>query len=434
MLKILSEKENKIINLIKENKELQDALEIYQNDPIRFRELLNLFQENQSTISLIKYMSDSFIKLGVSSQNKIENVIPIFDYINTLINGNEMTKTISGDYQKKYAVEALEKIAKDIQQTEKAKQIEELNRLKEQITSLAKKESSLKVIIDDYQRHVDDLTNTKELLEKEIASYKNEEKNLENKLKNMEVQGKREIENKLEKDKKEKEKELSIINEKIISSKKTLNEIQASIEKLNKIINTSNNEVVVWGKVTKDSDIYKTNYKTIRDYFRSKKRAYEKYTGVSSEQIFDEKCPGLEQFISAVEEFTNSSSINEIINYSFAAYHYDNLAKFIASYLSMIEIPEFREKQSNDTIVSKTPKDLPENLQLFNQYMHYQEIAVNALAREKIMETKYNSLLSFISKFLPKNSNDLETFDALFNADLERRLNDSPKQYVKEDQ
>ena len=112
------------------------------------------------------------------------------------------------------------------------------------------------------------------------------------------------------------------------------------------------------------------------------------------DRIFEQKCPGLKEFIKIVKKFSRTnetaSSVRTIISYTWSGY-----AQYLENFLKIFKFPKYIEK-GLDSLVDFQPQGMSGNLQQMLENFYWQKKAAEAIAEQKIAEAE---LLAVVSIF-----------------------------------
>ena len=178
-----------------------------------------------------------------------------------------------------------------------------------------------------------------------------------------------------------------------------------------KLLGDESNNSCTWEPVSKDDAIYNTNVYTIDKYVKSLKRTYQEKMGVSekkAEKDFKMHCPGLTEFVSILKEFTNKipecASVTNIINFD----NWNEKANFdvqrLIATLKLLKMPAYSPKKiSNIDSYSITPDTISNNMNIMLRELHLQRVAMEAVAKQKILEAELKSVIEILKNVVPQD-------------------------------
>ena len=363
MIKNISPNEAEFLKMLQEEPELVNALNFIRKNGLN--EIIRL--TNRLT---------NIAPIG--SEDKVEYLSDLLQYVEAMIHGDDISKLYSNITLGTYAQTALSKLIQDSHKQEldtyqKAKTdlVEGISQLQARQKDLLAQNSECETINADLQGKVSELS------DKELAEYREQStKNLDR-----EIQAKRA--------------ELTELEAKNEEAKQTLLDFKGKLA--NVISGQSSKIVVTWQAIHEDDPIYNTNSLTIEAYINSLKSEYIEKMHCSEQEcdrIFEQKCPGLKEFIKIVKKFSSTnktaSSVRTIISYTWSGY-----AQYLENFLKIFKFPKYIEK-GLDSLVDFQPQGISGNLQQMLENFYWQKKAAEAIAAQKIAEAE---LLAVVSIF-----------------------------------
>ena len=344
----------------------------------------------------------------IGSEGKVEYLSDLLQYVEAMIHGDDISKLYSNITLGTYAQTALSKLIQDSHKQEldtyqKAKNdlLEGISQLQARQQELLAQNSECETINADLQGKVSELSEKwsdlqkqidegKDSIDKELAEYREQStKNLDR-----EIQAKRA--------------ELTELEAKNEEAKQTLLDFKGKLA--NVISGQSSKIVVTWQAIHEDDPIYNTNSLTIEAYINSLKSEYIEKMHCSEQEcdrIFEQKCPGLKEFIKIVKKFSRTnetaSSVRTIISYTWSGY-----AQYLENFLKIFKFPKYIEK-GLDSLVDFQPQGISGNLQQMLENFYWQKKAAEAIAAQKIAEAE---LLAVVSIFKGAISPDYDFSNA----------------------
>ena len=380
MIKNISPNEAEFLKMLQEEPELVNALNFIRKNGLN--EIIRL--ANRLT---------NIAPIG--SEDKVEYLSDLLQYVEAMIHGDDISKLYSNITLGTYAQTALSKLIQDSHKQEldtyqKAKNdlLEGISQLQARQQELLAQNSECETINADLQGKVSELSEKwsdlqkqidegKDSIDKELAEYREQStKDLDR-----EIQAKRA--------------ELAELEAKNEEAKQTLLDFKGKLA--NVISGQSSKIVVTWQAIHEDDPIYNTNSLTIEAYINSLKSEYIEKMHCSEQEcdrIFEQKCPGLKEFIKIVKKFSRTnetaSSVRTIISYTWSGY-----AQYLENFLKIFKFPKYIEK-GLDSLVDFQPQGISGNLQQMLENFYWQKKAAEAIAAQKIAEAE---LLAVVSIF-----------------------------------
>lgn len=380
MIKNISPNEAEFLKMLQEEPELVNALNFIRKNGLN--EIIRL--ANRLT---------NIAPIG--SEDKVEYLSDLLQYVEAMINGDDISKLYSNITLGTYAQTALSKLIQashkqelDTYQKAKNDLLEGISQLQARQQELLAQNSECETINADLQGKVSELSEKwsdlqkqidegKDSIDKELAEYREQStKDLDR-----EIQAKRA--------------ELTELEAKNEEAKQTLLDFKGKLA--NVISGQSSKIVVTWQAIHEDDPIYNTNSLTIEAYINSLKSEYIEKMHCSEQEcdrIFEQKCPGLKEFIKIVKKFSRTnetaSSVRTIISYTWSGY-----AQYLENFLKIFKFPKYIEK-GLDSLVDFQPQGISGNLQQMLENFYWQKKAAEAIAAQKIAEAE---LLAVVSIF-----------------------------------
>ena len=370
-------------------------------------EFLKMLQEEPELVNTLNFIRknglNEIIRLAnrltniapIGSEDKVEYLSDLLQYVEAMIRGDDISKLYSNITLGTYAQTALSKLIQgshkqelDTYQKAKNDLLEGISQLQARQQELLAQNSECETINADLQGKVSELSEKwsdlqkqidegKDSIDKELAEYREQStKNLDR-----EIQAKRA--------------ELAELEAKNEEAKQTLLDFKGKLA--NVISGQSSKIVVTWQAIHEDDPIYNTNSLTIEAYINSLKSEYIEKMHCSEQEcdrIFEQKCPGLKEFIKIVKKFSSTnetaSSVRTIISCTWSGY-----AQYPENLLKIFKFPKYIEK-GLDSLVDFQPQGISGNLQQMLENFYWQKKAAEAIAAQKIAEAE---LLAVVSIF-----------------------------------
>lgn len=368
-------------------------------------------------------------------KNKQEQLSALIEQVKKLVEMKEQLETLIGQL-KQEEEQTSDKVA---QLKLKRKEEEQgLTKAEQEKKVLEEKINSLKADgINQVNREIDALRNQKMA---EIRKYESELDTLKNNGMNqvdLEIQEYRErrkaqldeeiqalrkdftrkLELEIERIRKEKEASLLTLSDKvksytdeIIVLEKREKELNGLIEELKgkynetirsieDILNRKNDITVSWNKISKDNPLYSANNETIASYIATLKKSYMEALSVSKEKVdsdFAIHAPGLMLLQSIIAPYSKKESIREIINSNTTS------AKSLSTIMASIELPVYQNRVDYNLAQGKI--DIS-NTSLMSREIRLQQMALEAIAKQRIAEEQLDQALKILLPLIPDSIN-----------------------------
>ena len=348
---------------------------------------VDLGQTDDNYIKLIKKLKNL---LPIECGDKLKALEEVISYVSSLLYGDDLHRFATYNYYKKYVIAALDELVLYVQEHSLLQYSQELALLKDEINDyLSKKEQ--------YLNDISELGKQKEELQSQVDSLK-EEKQL-------------------------------LINENT--------EIKTSVDeysaKMRKIVNDNQ---VIWEKVKDNDPIYAITPNTVHDYIYELERAYMCKLGVNEQECKSEfmlNSSGLYELRKLLVSFKDHNNYDKPISYCIR--NWDNLGTdrscgvTLGHIMSNIKLPKIVERTSALPIVNLTSD--AGNLNSVLRELHYQRVAFEALAKQKIAEAQLYSLITALKQIAPKNYDFTQFAEVLDAYSIEPLLEDDGQNFTK---
>ena len=341
---------------------------------------------------------DNYIKLI----NKLKNLLPIecgdklkaleevISYVSGILYGDDLHRFATYNYYKKYVITALDELVLYVQEHSLMQYSQELALLKDEINDyLSKKEQ--------YVKEISELEKQREKLQSQVDNLKEE-------------------------------------NQLLIDEN---TKIKASVDEYStKMRKFDIDNQVIWEKVKDNDPIYAITPNTIHDYINELERAYMFKLGVSEEECksdFMLNSSGLYELRKLLVSFQNRSNYDEPISYFIRNSDYLGIdasrGKAVKNIINNIKLPKIAERTSTLSVVNLTHG--ADELNGLLRELHYQRVAFEALAKQRIAEAQLYSLLMALKQIAP-DGYDFTQFAEIMDAyPIKPLLEDDGQSFTK---
>lgn len=342
----------------------------------------------------------------ITSKSGIEYLETIIDYVDALINGDDIHSYLTFKHISKYAKEAFEEIMTEVQGRILEEDKKERAALKEEVCTLSNKQQAL-------TSSVEGLENRKRILQLQAGQLSVEvettRKELDDLRQNGIARANEEVSSVREK-----------LNEEITTLTETKENLNTSIQELKKILSDYNRTIsklneqdnaVEWKPLEKDDPIYYANHMTIRNYIESMKIKYMDEMRVNREvcdREFDKNMPGLKEFIELVETFNNvevvgTASIRAAIKNVLWTDSAQRKVNMLVGMLKTFKVPHYQSKQTDITTQGLSADTLPTNVNTMLRELYLQRMVVEAVTKQRLAEAQLESVVAVLKAVAPEN-------------------------------
>lgn len=396
---------------------------------------LGIYDVDTNTDDIVKLIRKINRLMPINKPDKVEYLLEVISYIETLINGDAIAKYITVTHLTDYAKEALDEITKYIQEQTISTFKEEKQKLEQDISLLTTKKETL-------NGEITSITQIKKEMQENISNSRNELANIQAELDDKKQFGISRVQKAIEQERQRLEEE----NKKLMEQQKKLKEIIKSLkEELalynSQITNTPQQQKkeVVWEPINLEHPIYNTNSSSIKDFIHSLKLHYCENMGCSMEQAelaFKMHCPELSTIKDILINYfsnnlnENAGSISRIITYFGWRTTLQMKAYSLNDMLKTMKLPNY-QKVINTTTSPFAQSTIPDNMNVLVRELHYQKLTLEALIAKNIAEQNLQTVINILGQFLPSNF-DLDSYliknsepssqDALLEKNLVKKL------------
>lgn len=259
-------------------------------------EYLKLLEENPEMTNHIQFIRKNGLEESLNVVKRLSNIAPfgktdkikhleeLLNYVEVMINGDDIAQFCSNTTLKVYAQNALQKLIADAHNKElekyknvKQKLLEEISQLQNNQTNLLEKNEELEDVNSDLSSKFDELSNR-------YHDLSNDTEALEAKKQQLINEGEEAVKKQIEEDRaimiaefdKEREElqqqietlkeQKAQLEENAVEAKQVLETVSQTVLSMSKTDSTDSK--VEWKRITEDDPIYNTNYKTIEKYIR----------------------------------------------------------------------------------------------------------------------------------------------------------------------
>lgn len=344
------------------------------------------------------HTEDNYIKLI----NKLKNLLPIecgdklkaleevISYVSSILYGDDLHRFATYNYYKKYVITALDELVLYVQEHSLMQYSQELALLKDEINDyLSKKEQ--------YVKDISELEKQREKLQSQVDNLKEE-------------------------------------NQLLIDEN---TKIKASVDEYStKMRKIGNDNQVIWEKVKDNDPIYAITPNTIHDYINELERAYMFKLGVSEQECksdFMLNSSGLYALKKLLSSFKDHNNYDKSISYCIRKWDYlgidSSCGITLGNIMSNIKLPKIVERTSTLPIVNLT-NDVGDLNSVLRE-LHYQRVAFEALAKQRIAEAQLYSLFMALKQIAPEGY-DFTQFAEIMDAyPIKPLLEDDGQSFTK---
>ena len=367
-------------------------------------EYLGIYEEFENADDLVALIRKINRLMPINKKDKVEHLIELISYIETLINGDSIAQHIALTYRSEFAKESLDEIMKYIQEHTITSFEEKKSKLESDINLLSmKKENLCSELQSLEQRHIE--------LSKDVNGVRRELLTINRDLADKRQNGINIVQKEISQERKRLEDE----NKKLMEKQQKLQEIINALKKelviLNKQISSGEQQKEVsWELINKNHPLYNTSSDSIEAYIHSLKLQYCENMGCSmeiAEIAFKTHCSELSSIKSILINYfsdadRNAGSINQIINYDNWNITRYMKADSLKSMLKTIKLPNF-QKISTTTKSQFNQTTVPDNMNTLVRELHFQKVAIEALAAKRVAEQNLQTVISILGQFLPSD-------------------------------
>lgn len=377
---------------------------------MEYRENLFPGESYEKTLAFIESIKRL---VPINSDNKIGYLEEVFSYVNDLINGDEIRQYCSSTGPvSKYAKKAFQEIIRDVHEQELESFRRERRELQTEINSLSDRKETLSKEVDGLERNNRELKEQTGNISLELAKLLRE---LQDKKEN----GIKEANAAVDNEKKRLQDEIASLN----STKENLS---VAVADLKKSLNDYNNiiteldkpkESVIWEPIKEDDPIYNTNAETIDSYIKQLKLVYKDKTGATDEQCedaFEQNANLLNEFACTLKAFkisehssyaTVKGIIKCVSNITWKDYHpkEKGIVKKLCATLKILKMPVYQPVKGNIDSHSVELDTVPNNINSMLRELYFQRIALEAVAKQRILEAELKSVVGLLIDVAPQN-------------------------------
>lgn len=367
----------------------------------------------------------------INSANKIGYLEEVFSYVNDLINGDEIHQYCSSTGSvSKYAKIAFQEIIHDVHEQELESFRRERRELQTEVNSLSDRKEILSKEVDGLEIRHRELKEQTGNISLELAKLLKE-------LKDKEENGIKEVNAAVDNEKKRLQDEIAYLNSTKENLTLAVSDLKKSLNDYNNIIAELDRpkESVIWVPIKGTDPIYNTNAETIDSYIKQLKLAYKDKTGSTDEQCeaaFAQNANLLNEFANELKTFNNDipacASVNAIICHDKWGVVAQKGADKLRSILKILKMPVYQTVKDNIDSHSVGLDTVPNNINAMLRELYFQRIALEAVAKQRILEAELKSVVGLLIDVAPQNydfRNLVETY-----SEFDHPLMDEIKGYL----
>ena len=343
--------------------------------------------------------------MPINKKDKVEHLMELISYIETLINGDSIAQHIALTYRSEFARESLDEIMKYVQEQTLTSFKEKKLKLESDINLLSeKKENICSELQSLEQRHIE--------ITEDVNDARQELSNINRDLEDKRQNGISKVQQEIAQERKKLEDE----NKKLMEKQQKLQEIINALKEELVILNTQissggQQKEVIWEPITGYHPLYNANSDSIEEYIYSLKLHYCENMGCSmeiAEIAFKTHCPELSIVKDILINYfsnnynENAGSISRIITYYGWSTTLLGKAYCLHDMLKTIKLPNFQKiSTTNKSLFNQT--SIPDNMNTLVREFHFQKIAIEALAAKRIAEQNLQTVINILGQFLPSD-------------------------------
>ncbi len=329
-------------------------------------------EDYKATLDLLR-KAKRLLPIGDSNSFQLEIII---SYVEALINGDELHREFNYQFLSESAKAALTDIQSEVQKRTLDSYRCEYHTLKDEVTSLLEKKetleknlTSLEQVKDRLLRQAQDLDADilikKEKLTSEVTALADEKR---------------------------------AISEAISELKSKINEYSQIVE------NSGSKSQVVLETISEDHPLLKVTSASIDYYLESLISEYIRKTGKSRDEaiVFFTNL-GLFSIKELISSFVSSVTLKYIIerpnDFDFS---YADAALSLKYTMENFKMPVYKEASYNIDSFSVKPGTVPNNINSLLRELHFQRIAMEAVAKQRILESQVEALTAILMSATPE--------------------------------
>lgn len=356
---------------------------------------------------------------------RTENLRELLTYLNTILNGDQISQISTYNSKSSIAKTALESIiSSHLQDSIDYKRV-----VDGEISAAIEKRKAIDTENETLEKQMLELRSKKEELKREYKSLYDEVKeyvslwqeDTDEKLQQYRKEQENQIEAELEAKRKEAADEKSILlseiqslEEEKESLKKLIKEFREEYKKLSGFTSTINGSksTVNWVEIDENNPIYAVMPCNIEKYISNLKSTYMIETGCSKEVCdaeFTANCAGLSLIKDILVSFSSDFqyySITALSNVSnFESKYNRNKSWALREALKSIKLPEYVKSKNDFDSLPQIPEENLESVSDLVRNFKYQRALIDAVVKQKTAEAQLQIALNVISRIAPNSIN-----------------------------
>lgn len=389
-----------------------------QQDKRRYtEELIAELFPNESYDRVVDLLVKLRRLVPLSDDYKLKYLENLFEYVDGMINGDEITQLATFRYTSDLTRDSLQSLASSVHEQvlssyrEERRQLQaQVGLLEKELSDLAQSNYTLKKEEMDLKSSISELRDLKSSLESDIQKLKSE--------------GYAQVEREIGDRRTELREEVASLNETKQSLSLHIEELKKLLSQYNaQVANLSSKVEVTWEPIKADDSIYNVFINGVDSYISSLEETYQKNTGATAEEA-------------KVALKTNSSGVysikdifgkihSEDVKYALTVgaaiknkelFRYNEskyAAQALENIVSNLRLPSYNKKFGTIGTSSLNSSTVPTDTQVLLRELYLQKMSAEALAKQQIAESQLMTLVNAFKQLMPESVNFRELLDSL---------------------
>lgn len=351
----------------------------------------------------------------IGDESKAHYLLTLIEFVDGLINGDEITELTTRTYMSNMAKDALEKIVHDVHERTLEVFLEQRATLQKEVSSLSNRKEGLTSQVEDLETRKSDLLEQTSSLGIEVATLKKA-------LEDLRQNGFKEAEIEVQAKSKELKDEIARMEETKKGLESYLDDLKKSVSSYNSVIDslTKGTEEVVWEKVKDNDPIYGITGNNMGVYIQNLKKEYMRKTGCSENDcttVFNTNALGLETLYILMKKIDPDLTLGYILTMDEDDLYEGDVSRrnSLIKAVEVLKLPVYQPKRENIDAYSLKPEAVPTNINVMLRELYLQRTLAEEMTKRQIVEAEMRSVLNVLMAVAPKDY-DFSSLSSMYSS------------------
>lgn len=351
----------------------------------------------------------------IGDESKAHYLLTLIEFVDGLINGDEITELTTRTYMSNMAKDSLEKIVHDVHERTLEVFLEQRATLQKEVSSLSNSKEGLTSQVEDLEQRKSSLLEQTSSLGIEVAQLKKE-------LADLKQNGFKEAEVQVQARRQELKDEIARMEETKKGLESYLDDLKKSVSSYNSVIDSlaKGTEEVVWEKVKDNDPIYGITGNNMGVYIQNLKKEYMRKTGCSEKDCttaFNTNALVLETLYYLMKRIDPDLTLGYILTMDEDDLYEGDVSRrnSLIKAVEVLKLPVYQPKRENIDAYILKPKTVPTNINVMLRELYLQRTLAEEMTKRQIVEAELRSVLNVLMAVAPKDY-DFSSLSSMYSS------------------